>query len=701
MLKEYKAEKIRNIVIVGHSGTGKSTLLDAMLFSGGKIDKIGNPADGTLTSDFDEEEKKRTMSIKSAMGFVELDDVKINIIDTPGMADFVGEVRAGLQVAEAAIIVVDSVDGVQIETEKVCRYIFDNKIPRIFFINKMEKERANYFNILENIQSKLGIKVMPLAIPINEGNAFSGIIDVLKMKAVASKGDGKNIQYSEVPDNLTDTAKGEKDKVVELSAEGDDALIEKFLDGNALTEEEVFKGIRNLLSQAKVAPVVCGSTQKAIGVRTLLEIIKNFVNSPVVGKEYKGYKVGDASKEIIVKSLPDQPFSAVVWKTNIDQYAGRFTYFKVISGEVLPETEIINATKDYRERVTKLYTMVGNKQYDVSKVSSGDIGVAVKLEKTTTGDTLCDSKNPVILPLIQLPHPVFSYAVETSNKADEDKIGQVFHRIVDENPTIHYSYNPETRETVLSGMGEMQIDIILKSIAEKSKINIQTRIPRIAYKETITKKAEAQYKHKKQSGGHGQYGEVYIRVAPLKRGQGFEFKDSIVGGVIPRNYIPGVEKGLREGLEEGVLAKFPLVDLWVELYYGSYHDVDSSEMSFKIAGRNALKKAVETAGPQLLEPIMEVTVYVDKEFTGDILNDITSRRGRVLGMGTNDEAGGSSVKANVPLAEMLKYSIDLRSITSGKGSFEMKFSHYDPISGKIAEKVIEERLKFLEEEANK
>ncbi len=701
MLKEYQTGQIRNVVIVGHSSTGKSTLLDSMLFTGGKIEKIGNPQDGTLVSDFDEEEKKRHMSIKSGMGFVEFEDVKINIIDTPGLADFVGDVRAGLQAAEAAIIVVDAADGVQIETEKVYRYISENKIPRLFFVNKMDKDRANYSNVIKDIKEKLNANAMPLAVPIGESGSFSGLIDILKMKAVTSKGDGRDVQYAAIPDELSDTAEEYRMMMTELSAEGDDALIEKFLDGGQLTEDEVHKGIKSLLAQAKVAPVVCGAALKAIGIKTLLETIKNFVPAPPLGTQFKGHNPNDQSKEIIVDCLPDKPFSAVVWKTNIDQYAGRFNYLKIISGQLTPDSEMLNANKNIKERASKLSALIGNKLYDVPRLICGDIGVVVKLEKTSTGDTLSDAKHPVALHLIKLPHPVFSYAIETPNKADEDKVSQVFHKVADENPTIQFSFNPETKETVLAGMGEMQLDIILKSIADKNKIEIKTRTPRISYKETITKKAESQYKHKKQSGGHGQYGEVYIRVAPLKRGQGFEFKDSIVGGVIPRNYIPGVEKGLREGLEEGVLAKFPLVDIWVELYYGSYHDVDSSEMSFKIAGRNALKLAVEQAGPQLLEPIMEVTVYVDKEFMGDILNDITSRRGRVLGMGGGEEGGSSSVKANVPLAEMLKYSIDLRSITSGKGSFEMKFSHYDPISGKIAEKVIEERRKQLEQEANK
>jgi elongation factor G len=395
--------------------------------------------------------------------------------------------------------------------------------------------------------------------------------------------------------------------------------------------------------------------------------------------------------------------AAVVWKTAIDQYAGRFNYVKVISGQINPETEILNSTRNVKERATKLFAMIGNKQNDMPKICAGDIGVLVKLDRTTTLDTLCDPKRPVVLPVIKLPQPVFSFAIEAAKRGEEDKIGQFLNKMADENPTIKYGYNASTSESVLSGMGEMQLNIILKSLKEKMKLDVVTRVPRVAYRETITKKAESQYKHKKQSGGHGQYGEVHIRVKPLERGKGFEFVDSIVGGVVPKQYIPGVEKGLREGLEEGVLAKFQVVDMWVELFYGSYHDVDSSEMAFKIAARSALKIAMDQAGPQLLEPIMNVRIYADKEFMGDIMSDITSRRGRVLGMDSNEDSGSSIqiVRAQVPESEMLRYSTDLRAMTSGKATFEMEFSHYDPLTGREAEKVIEERKKFLEEEANK
>ncbi len=702
MLKEYKTDQIRNIVILGHGSTGKSTLFDAILLMGKQIEKIGSPTQGTLTSDYDEEEKERQMSIRSALGFIEYHDVKINIIDTPGMSDFIGEARAATQAAEAAVLVVDSVDGIQIETEKAWRYLREHSVPTIVFVNKMDKERASY-DIIEKIRAGMGNNVVPVSIPIGSADTLKGVIDLIEMKAKMPKPDGKDVTTTEIPADMKSAAESERAKLIELAAEGDDALIEKFLDGGELSDDEIRQGLKSQLSAAKLIPVVFGAALKSVGIKTLLNMIKDFVPSPPAGKEIKGVNPNDESKEMIVKAYAPGPFSAVVWKTYIDQYAGRFNYIKVISGELLPDSEMLNSTRNSKERASKLFTMVGNKQHEVPKLCAGDIGVIVKLERTCTLDTLCDPKSPLKLPIIKVPQPVFSLAIESAKKGEEDKIGQVFAKITDENPTITYAYNAETKQTVLSGMGEMQLNIILKTLKEKYKFDIVTHEPRVAYRETITKKAEAQYKHKKQTGGHGQYGEVYLRAWPLERGAGYEFKDSIVGGVVPKQYIPGVEKGIKDGLEEGVLARFPVVDVAVELFFGSYHDVDSSEMSFRIAARSCLKKVFEAAGPILLEPIMEVDIHVDKEFMGDILNDITSRRGRVLGMGGSDESGSgiSVVKAQAPLAEMLRYAIDLRAMTSGKATFEMRFSHYDPISGKIAEKVIEERKKFFEDEANK
>jgi elongation factor G len=702
MLKEYKADQIRNVAIIGHGGTGKSTLLDAMLLAVGKIDKIGNPNQGTLTSDYDEDEKKRMMSIRSAMGFVELDGVKINILDTPGTADFIGEARAAIQAAEAVILVVDSVDGVQIETEKAWRYLNENNIPRIIFVNKMDKERASYSKVMENIKVSLKATIAPLCIPSGEGEKFSGVIDLCQMKLQMSKAGGKDVTVADIPADMKSKTDAERNKLVEVAAEGDDKLIEKFLEGGNLTDDEIKLGLQVQLANAKLAPVTCGSSLSAIGVKNLLNVIKDFAPAPKMGKEYIGHEADHASKEVKIKS-GESSLVAVVWKTYIDQYAGRFNYLKVISGTMLPDTEVYNANKKYKERTSKIYAMTGNKQEEMPRLNAGDIGVVVKLDKTSTCDTLCDAKKSVVLPLIKLPNPVFSYAVEMINKADVDKVGQFFNKVTEENPTLTYTHNAETAESVLSGMGEIQLGIVLNALKEKNKIEVTTREPRVPYRETITKKAESNYRHKKQSGGHGQFGEVYIRLAPRPRGSGFEFKETIFGGSIPKQYIPGVEKGTVEALEEGVLGKFPVVDVEVELYDGKYHDVDSSELSFKIASRTAFKMGMEKAGPQLLEPVMDVYIYVDKEFMGDILSDVTSRRGKVLGMESADETGGSVsvIRAQIPLAEMLRYTIDLRGMTSGKATFEMKFSHYDPISGREADNVLAARKKLLEELANK
>ncbi len=703
MLREYTSDQIRNIAIIGHGGTGKSTLLDAMLLAGGKIDRIGSPEEGTLVSDFDEDEKKKQMSIRSAMGFVEFEGVKINIIDTPGTADFIGEMRAAVQAAESVILVVDSVDGVQIETEKAWRYLSENNIPRIIFVNKMDKERASYQKVMDNLRNGLKANIAPLCVPNGEGENLSGVIDTIQMKILTPKTGGKDVAVSEIPADMKARADAERAKLIEVAAEGDDKLIEKFFEEENLTDDEIKRGLSLLLAKAKLHPVICGSSQKSVGIRNLLSVIKDFAPSFQAGREYEGHEPDDPSKKISVKSGDNGPLVAVVWKTYIDQYAGRFSYLKVISGSLTPDTDVYNPNKKYKERTSKVFAMIGNRQEEAPKLNAGDIGVVVKLDRTATCDTLCDAKKPVILPLIDLPNPVFSYAVEMTNKAEVDKVGQFFSKMADENPTLIYSYNSETAESVLSGMGEIQLGIVLNALKEKNKIEVKTREPRVPYRETITKKAEANYRHKKQSGGHGQFGEVFIRMAPRPRGSGFEFKETIFGGAIPKQYIPGVEKGIVEALQEGVLGKFPVVDVEVELYDGKFHEVDSSELSFKIAARTAFKIGMEKAGPQLLEPVMDVNIYVDKEFMGDILSDVTSRRGKVLGMESADESGGSVsvVRAQIPLAEMLRYSIDLRGMTSGKATFEMKFSHYDQISGREAENILSARKKQFEEAASK
>ena len=701
MLQEYNSDRIRNVAIVGHLSTGKSTLLDAMLFIGGKINKIGTPDLG-LTSDYDDDEKERKMSIRAAMGFVEMDGIKINIIDTPGTADFVGETRAAIQAAECVILVVDSVDGVQIETEKAWRYLSENNIPRMIYVNKMDKDRADFDKVIDDIKKRYNASLTPLCIPVGEGPEFKGVVDIMEMKMMTPKGDGKTVTTADIPADYKDVVKNARNTLMELSAEAEDSLIEKFLEGEELTEEEIKRGLATQLSRGKLYPVLCGSSLKATGIHNLLSMIKNYAPAPDVNRVYEAHDISDKTKKMEFKGSASGPVACVIWKTYIDQYAGRFSYVKVLSGELLPEFELFNPTRKDRERSTKLYAMLGHDGVEMSKLKCGDIGVLAKLDRAATRDTLCDPKNQVAIDFLKLPHPVYSFAIDPVNKTDVDKIGQYFQKVMDENPTVTSIYNAETHETVLSGMGEQQLSIILQNLKNKNKIEVITREPRVAYRETITKKAESQYRHKKQSGGHGQFGEVYIRLEPLARGEGFRFTESIFGGSIPKQYIPGVEKGLIEALVEGVLGRFPVVDVAVDLFDGKYHDVDSSEMAFKIAARSAFKQGMENAGPQLLEPVMKVSIYVDKEVMGDILSDITSRRGRVLGMDSSDNGGGIAVvKAQVPLAEMLRYSIDLKGMTSGKGSFEMEFSHYDPISGRDADKILESRRKQLEEEANK
>ncbi len=697
MLKEYKTGQIRNVAIIGHGSTGKSTLFESMLFVGGSIEKMGSHESGTLTSDFDEDEKKRKISIRSSMGFVEFEDVKINIIDTPGISDFTGEAMAALQASECAILVVDSVDGVQIETEKWWRYLKSNNIPRIIFVNKMDRERASYEKVTASLKDNLTKDIAVLCFPVGEAETFSGVVDITHMKLMTPIGDGRRVNIQPLPEEHRKHAEDEWQQLMELAAEGDDELIEKFLDGGELNEGEIERGIRERVDDAKLTAVICGSALKVTGITNLLKVIKDFAPAPVIGKKYRAVKKNDKSPAEITCD-PDAAPSAVVWKTYIDQYAGRFNYIKAISGVFTPEMEVLNPSREQKERIGKLYSLCGNRQVELPALCAGDLGVVVKLEKTCTGNTLCAPSCEAVFDFMKLPSPVYSYAVEPQNKGDVDKIGLFFTKAAEENPTIKYEFNAETHESVLSGMGEMQLSILLQNLKDKMKIDVNTREPGVAYRETINIEAESNYRHKKQSGGHGQFGEVFIRLKPLPRGEGFKFTESLFGGAIPRQYVPGVEKGIVEAMHEGVLGKFPVVDVAVDLYDGKYHDVDSSEMAFKIAARQAFKEGMEKAKPQLLEPVMNVSIYVDKQFMGDILSDITSRRGKVIGMDSEESEGSVSVvKATVPLSEMQRYAIDLRSMTQGKATFEMSFSHYDPISGKDAENVLSTRKKFLDE----
>ncbi|MBN2436154.1 MAG: elongation factor G [Spirochaetes bacterium] len=703
MVKKYAKENIRNVVIVGHAGTGKSTLMDSILFTGNKIKKIGSHNDGSLISDFDIEEKKKKMSVHTAMGFVETEDIKINIIDCPGHADLIGERRAAIQAADAAILVLDSVDGVQVGTEKVWRYLAENNIPRIIFVNKMDQERASYENVITSMEATLHANLVVAAIPISEGDSFDGVVDIIEMKSMKQKAPGSNeIIRGEIPADLVDKVQEQRSRTVELAAEGDDELIEMFLEGKDFDADKIYRGINEQIRQNKLHPVICGAALKGVGVQTLLHFIKEFMPSPAEKAEMEALDLDKNASPVTIKCNEKEPLTAVVWKTYIDQFAGKFSYFRVISGEVTSEIELMNTDCKEKEKIGKIYTMIGKELVEVEGLSTGDIGVFVKLDKTITTDTLCDLSRNIKVPIINLPGPVFGYSIKAKDKKDEEKLGQILNRYDEQYPTLHYSYNSETRQATIYGMGQLHLDITLDEIHEKYKIEFETDVPRISYCETITKKAEAQYKHKKQSGGHGQYGEVYLRLHPKPRGEGYSFKESIVGGVVPKNYIPGVEKGVLEALKEGVVARYPVVDVEVELFDGSFHPVDSSEMSFKIASQHAFRKAMSDAAPVILEPIMHVSVYVDNQFVGDVMGDITSRRGRVLGMDSKDEENKESItriRALIPHAELLRYSIDLTALTQNKAVFEMEFHGYEPISGRVADKVIADRESMLAEES--
>lgn len=702
MVKKYSAENIRNVVILGHAGAGKSTLMDSLLYTYGTINKIGSHADGSLVSDFDIEEKKKKMSVHTSLAFFETDGVKVNIIDCPGHADLVGERRAAVQAADAAILVLDSVDGVQVGTEKAWRILAEMNVPRIIYVNKMDQERASYDAVLANLEATLHANLVVTAIPVGAAASFSGVIDIIEQKYIKPKPNAPKEDLKEdIPADLAEHVHGQRLKTVELAAEGDDSLIEMFLEGKDFDPEQIYHGIRQQIRKNRLHPVVCGSALKAVGIRSLVSLILKFMPSPAERKSFKAFDLSKEGAEVEVPAVASAPVAAVVWKTYIDQFSGKFTFVRVLAGEIKPDSELLNTDCNEYEKIGKTYTMVGKDLVESESIPCGDIGVMVKLESSTTTHTLCDASRPLKIPMINLPSPVFGYSIRAANKKDEDKLSQILHRYSEQYPTVQYSYNSETRQATVYGMGQLHLDIILDEINEKYKIEMVTGVPRISYRETITIGAEAQFKHKKQSGGHGQYGEVYLRLHPLARGEGFQFTESIVGGSIPKNYIPAVEKGVVEALDEGVVARYPVTDVKAEVFDGSYHPVDSSEMSFKIASQSAFRKAMEAAKPVLLEPVMNVTIYVDKQYLGDVMGDITSRRGKVTGMDSKDdssEEGNAMIKALVPHAEMLRYSIDVTSLTQNKAVFEMEFSHYEPISGKVAENVIAERMKMLAEQ---
>jgi elongation factor G len=690
-----------NIALTGHTSVGKTSFVDTLLWDIGAIDTLGKVDDGKSQSDYDEEEIKRKISIKSAVFSVDHNDHRVNIVDTPGSPDFSGEIVSSLYGVDSILLIIDAVNGVEIETSKLWARAKDMEKPVIIFVNKMDKERADFNSVLENIRKNLGVKLFPVQIPVGQEAGFKGVVDLIRLKALLYDGDQKKGKEGDIPEDLKDEAENLKNELIETAAESTDELTEKYLEGETLTEDEIMQGLREMVIQGDSVPVLCGSCSMNRGISDALDMITLIAPPSDYQKKMSAVNANDHSKEVEILRSSDSEFSGVVFKTIIDQFAGKISFLRIFSGVLHSEEEVYNAMKERKEKLSKLALPFGRNQDPLKgDASEGDIVVLTKLPYAETGHTLCSTDREVSFPDFKLPSPVHSVAIKAKNKKEEDKLNMLIQRAAEEDVSFHVDYNKETKQTVISGMGELQFNIILSRIKDKQGIEFITSTPLVAYRETIQAAGKANYKHKKQSGGHGQYGEVHLEIEPLERSGGFEFVDKIVGGVIPKGYIPGVEKGITESMEEGVVAGYPVVDVRVSLVFGSYHDVDSSELSFKIAGRQAFKLAMEQSKPTLLEPVMNLSVYVSDQYTGDIMSDLNSKRGRVLGM-DNLVSGIQKIRAKVPQSELLKYSIELRSITSGTGSFEVEFSHYDPISGKIAEDVVIETQRRKEEEAKK
>jgi elongation factor G len=684
----YDPEKIRNIAIIAHGGAGKTSLTEAILFNSKAIDRLGSVENGNTTTDYEPEEIARKISLSSSLAYCEYNGHKINIIDTPGFINFLEDTRGCLRVSDGAVLIVSAISGVKAETEKIWKYACEFEIPRIVFINKMDKENANFYRAIGELEKSFDIEAIPLNLPMGDGPAFKGLIDLIKMKAYTFE----NSKPVEMPLPDMEEIAIYRKKLVEKIAEADDNLLEIYLEKGDLTDDELLKGIREGSLTRRFLPVTCGSATRNIGVKELMDIILLCLPSPVDISRIVPIKGKSPKDGSIIERRPShsEPFSAYVFKTISDPYAGKLTFFRVYSGTIKADSTVLNSVTNTKERIGQVFFAIGKKQIPAQIIGAGDMGVTAKLKDTSTGDTLCDESNPIIFEKVKFADPVLSYAIAPKSKGDEEKVSAGLQRILEEDPTLRFHRDEETKEMIISGMGQVHIEVALEKLKRKYGVEVIMKTPKIPYRETIKTSAKAQGKYKKQSGGRGQYGDCWIEIEPLPRNGGYEFIDKIVGGVIPRQYIPAVEKGVIEAMHEGVLAGYPMVDIRVTLYDGSYHSVDSSELAFKIAGSLAFKKAAQEAKPVLLEPIMKVEVIVPDDTLGTVIGDLNARRGKVQGV--EPQAGGNQkILALVPMAEMLTYANQLQSITSARGLYSMEFSHYDEVPTHIAQKIIQER----------
>jgi len=681
---------------MSHGGAGKTTLAEAMLFNTGVLDRLGKVNDGNTTTDYDPEEIKRKISINTALAPCEWKDHKINVIDTPGYFDFVGEVMQGIKVSDAAIILVPAKGGVAVGTEKSWAYAKEQGIPKMFFVSKMDEEHANFNEVLDQLVNTFGKSVIPFQLPIMEGEKFTGFVDVLGM--TAKKFDKDKLVDTEIPAGLNDKISEIKDALNEAIAETSEELMDKYFSGEEFSAEEIKKGLSAGIGDGSITPVFCGSALLNQGVSTLMDAIINYLPSPAAAKPVIKAKKAGTDTVVELKNSPDESMSALVFKTIADPFVGKISIFRVYSGTMKSDSTVLNTTTGKTEKTAQIFMLRGKKQLPVDKIIAGDIGAVAKLQYTNTNDTLCDQANPVELEKIEFPEPALSLAVEPKAKGDEEKINSGLARLQDEDPTFKVTANTETRQVVISGIGEQHLDVIVSKLKAKFGVSVNLVDPKVPYRETIRKKVKVEGKHKKQSGGHGQYGHVWIEFEPGDQ-EDLVFEEKIFGGAVPKQYHPAVEKGLREAIQHGVLAGYPVVNLKATLVDGSYHDVDSSEMAFKIAARLAYKKGLPDANPVLLEPINHVEVYIPDSYMGDIIGDLNKRRGRILGMNPH-EGGLQQVVAEVPAAEMFKYANDLRSMTQGRGFFKQRFERYEEVPANIAQRVIEEAKKDMAEEAD-
>ncbi len=683
-MKIYEGAEIRNVGLIGHGHSGKTTIAAACLYTSGATNRLTRADEGNTITDFDDEEVARKITISTALAYAEWKKHKINLLDTPGFNIFLNDTKAALAAADSAILVIDGVAGVEVQTEKTWAYAQEFGLPRAFIINKLDRERSSFERALESVQNVFGRTAVPIHLPIGSERDFKGFIDLIRMKAYtyATDGDGK-AKESEIPAEMADAAKTAHEALVELVAEGKDELLEEFFAEGTLPVEHIVSGLREEMADLRVFPVLCASALHNIGTDQILDFLVDYMPSPVARRVVKGQVNGEEKERKIADS---QPVSAYVFKTVADPFAGRVTYFKVMSGVVRNDANLSNSRSSSAERLSHIGILMGKTINPVTELRAGDIGAVAKLKDTITGDTLADKGSMISYPPVQLPEPSIAYAISAKTRNDEDRMGNAIQKILEEDPSLRFYRDPQTKEFLLAGNGQQHVEVICSRLKRRYGVEVALSAPKIPYRETIRGKAEVQGRHKKQTGGHGQFGDCWIRMEPLPRGEKFVFENDIFGGSIPRQYIPAVEKGIIEAAEKGYLAGFPVVDFKVTVFDGSYHDVDSSEMSFKLAARKAFKAAMEHAKPALLEPVMNVEVQAPVEYAGDLMGDMNGRRGRISGMETKGTT--QITRAQAPMSEMLSYQNDLTSMTQGRGSFSMEFDHYDFVPALQADKII-------------